>query len=683
MASIPLQQHIQQIAGLARSGRLDEAAVMAASAFAVHGNDPVLGALAGAVESHRRRFDRAVPYLEVAHRHRPQDLTVRTNLAEALFHTGRAADALALCDDAAAAAEPNLRLASLGAHLAQEAGEFERAARLYRMVLARFPDDWALWNNLGNALSCLGQHGEAAEALERALKLAPDAAPIRVNLGNALLEAERFEEGEKILQAAADADHGDVEPVLALATFYRRAGAEDRSYEMLAEAVRRAPGDAGVLSDYGQEASKRNEYDIAEPAFEAALAIEPALWPSLVGLAALYERTNREAELDPLRERAEAAGGDPETLSFIDALRLKRSGQIEEAFAALEASGDVVVANRKHQLRGILLDRLGRHDEAFAEFTEMNQRHLEEPSDPRVRATAYRDMVDDGIRTLTPEWVSGWSASPPQERPAPVILLGFPRSGTTLLDTMLMAAPGTLVMEEEPFIADIERELGGIEALSGLTPDVIADARAQYFGKVATLGELEPDTLVLDKHPLHLNKVPVIRRLFPDAKFILALRHPCDVLLSCYITNFRTNHAMSNFLELETAARLYDRSFAYWTQAREVFGLDVRTVVYERLVADQSRELAPLFDWLGLPWQGEDFDHREAARARGVVRTASYSQVTEPIYTRAAGRWHRYEKHLEPVFDILRPWVERFGYSLEDDRVPQWGEPSGISVETA
>ncbi|MCT2399673.1 tetratricopeptide repeat-containing sulfotransferase family protein [Novosphingobium mangrovi (ex Huang et al. 2023)] len=683
MAAPTPQQTLQQIAMMARAGRLDEAAVLAATTFATHGDDPVLAALAGAVESHRRRFDRAITYLEVAHRLRPQDMTVRVNLAEALFHVGRAAAALALCDDASARAEPNLRLARLGGHLAQEAEEFERAVRLYRIVLARFPDDWALLNNLGNALSAINEHAEAARVLEKALKLAPDAAPIRVNLGNALLEAERFEEGEKVLQDAAREDPADVEPVLALATFYRRAGADDRSFEMLAEAARRAPGDAGVLSDYGQEASKRNDYATAEPAFEAALAIDPALWPSLVGLAALYERTNREAELEPLRERAEAAGGDAATLSFIDALRFKRADRVEEAFAALEAAGDVVVANRKHQLRGILLDRMGRYDEAFAEFTEMNRQHLAEPSDPAAKATMYRDMVEQGARTLTPDWVASWSPSPPEERPSPVILLGFPRSGTTLLDTMLMSAPGTLVMEEEHFILDIENELGGLDALAGLGAGDIAQARARYFEKVATLGDLGPDTMVIDKHPLHLNKVPVIRRLFPDAKFILALRHPCDVLLSCYITNFRTNHAMSNFLDLETAARLYDMTFSYWNKAREVFDLPVHTIVYERLVADQGRELGPLFEWLGLPWQGEAFDHREAARARGIVRTASYSQVTEPIYTRAAGRWHRYEKYLEPVFDRLRPWVEQFGYALGDDRVPQWGEPSGVPVEPA
>jgi hypothetical protein len=143
---------------------------------------------------------------------------------------------------------------------------------------------------------------------------------------------------------------------------------------------------------------------------------------------------------------------------------------------------------------------------------------------------------------------------------------------------------------------------------------------------------------------------------------VLALRHPCDVVLSCYLTNFRINNAMANFLRLEDAAALYDLSFTHWEKAKALFDLPVGTVVYERLVEDKDRELRPLFDWLGLAWPGEAFDHRDAARARGTVATASYAQVTEPIYTRAAGRWTQYRTQLEPVLPVLASWIKRFGY---------------------
>ena len=675
-------EELRRIAGMARMGRLDEAADAVVSALAAAPNDAALAALAGAVEFHRGEFERAATYLQRAHALRPQDLVVRTNLADSYLRTDRKEQALALCDEASAMAEPSLRLARIAAHLSQDAGEFERAVRLYRHVLARQPDDWSLLNNLGNALSEEGHHSEALEVLRRAMALAPDSPPIRVNLGTALLKAGRVEEGERILRDAARDFPQDHVPLLTLATFYHEIGMEDRQYEAIAEAARRAPQDAGLQSNYGQEAARRNDYAIAEDRFEAALAIEPGLGPSFVGLAAVYERSNREAELEPLRARALTGGADAESIAFIDALRFKRADRFEEAFAALEQSGEVVMANRRHQLRGIMLDRMGRYDQAFEAFTAMNASLLEEPSRPGERAERFRaDMARDRA-LVTPPWIATWSEAPAAERASPVILLGFPRSGTTLLDTMLMTAANTLVLEEEPYFAEIEADLGGVAALAGIDAAAIAQARARYFRNASTHGTLGAETLVIDKHPLHLGKVPVIRRLFPDARYVLALRHPCDVVLSCFITNFRTNNAMSNFLNLEAAARFYDLAFSYWEQARAAFGLPVHTVVYERLVADQSRELAPLFDWLGLPWAGEGFDHREAARSRGVVRTASYAQVTEAVYTRSAGRWRRYEKHLEPVLDILRPWVERFGYSLEDDRVPVSSETSGIVADS-
>lgn len=678
MTDTAVTDQLRHIASLARSGRLDEAAIAAEQASAQNNEDPVLAALAGAVEAHRGQFARAAGYLEVAHRHRPEDITVRANLAEALFHSGKAEEAAALCDEAAALRDQTGRLGRLGAHLAQEAGEFDRAVRFLRHVLVRHGDDWSLWNNLGNALVGAGNAADAIEALERARELAPDSPPILLNLGGALIDAGRVDDGEKLLRETAEAFPEDVQPVLRLINVYRRAGMEDALFDALAEAARRAPDDAGIHSDYGQEAARRNEYLLAGPAFERALQLDPKLGPPIVGLAALHERTNSEHELDPLRDRAIKNGTDERTIAYIDALRFKRADQFEEAFTALEVAGDVVVANRAHQLRGIMLDRMGRYEEAFVEFAEMNACHLAEPSRPIEKARAYRENVARDMALVDSDWFASWTPDPAQERQAPVFLLGFPRSGTTLLDTMLMSAPETLVLEEEHFVADIERELGGMAALPTLDAQTIIAARARYFEKVASKGALGPETLIIDKHPLHLNKVPVIRRLFPDARFILALRHPCDVLLSCFITNFRTNHAMSNFLALDTAAELYDLSFSYWTEARQVFDLPVHTVVYERLVADQARELEPLFDWLQLPWQGEDFDHRQAARTRGVVRTASYAQVTEPIYTRAAGRWHRYERHLDAAKPVLQPWVERFGYSLDGDRVPSWGEPSDV-----
>jgi hypothetical protein len=136
------------------------------------------------------------------------------------------------------------------------------------------------------------------------------------------------------------------------------------------------------------------------------------------------------------------------------------------------------------------------------------------------------------------------------------------------------------------------------------------------------------------------------------------------VVLSCYVTNFKLNDGMANFLRLETAAELYDLSFRYFEQAEKLLKLPVHRVVYEDLIADRERHLRSLFEFIGVDWRDEVLDHETTARSRGRIKTASYAQVAEPIYTRSAGRWENYRKHLEPIFPVLEPWVRKFGYNL-------------------
>lgn len=668
----PLQL-MQRILGAARSRRFGDAAAVAAQGMADFPADHRLAALAGAIAFQDGQFESAVPLLEQALQHFPADVTIIGNLAESYYHIGQFERAAALCGDAATANDSSGRLLQLSAFLAQQAENYDRAALLYGRAVVEHDSDWSSWNNLGNAFSGLGQFDEAVAALRKAGALAPDSAPIQLNLANALVAAGTADEALELLTAVALTNPLDPAPMLLQFAILRDQGRADEAYLAIAEAAQRSPGDPAIRSDYAYEASQRHDYPLAESEFNAALSLDHQFGPAYVGLGSLYERVNREPELEPLLARAEAAGVERQSSAYIEALLHKRSGDLEASLVALEASADVILPGRKFHLRGVMLDRLGRHDEAFEAFLAMNAHWAEDPTQPKVRAALYRDQVACDTALLAPEWVSTWSVPPAADgRAAPIFLIGFPRSGTTLLDTMLMAEPRALVMEEESFLAELETRMGGIEAYPGLDQQALQDGRDFYFGQVATLGELGPDTIVIDKHPLHLNKVATIERFFPGARYITVLRHPCDVVLSCFLTNFNVNNAMANFLDLDDAADLYDLTFTHWDKAQQTFQLPAATVVYERLVEDTARELRPLFDWLGLDWPGGPLDHRDAARARGVVYTASYSQVTEPIYKRAAGRWHNYAKYLEPVFDRLGPWAERFGYSLTDGRIPAW-----------
>ena len=658
---------MREVAALARQGRFAEACAIGTRTLAYR-VDPILHALVGALHLRLGQFSEAVPHLENALATKPDDNTVRANLVDALVGADRQTDALAFCGEVHAASDKSNRLRRLRAHLTQATGDMIAAINSYSEIVAAEPNDWVSLNNLGNALSAVGRFNEATQFLARAARLAPDSPPIQLNYANALLDAGRLEESEAQLKAAASAFPQDSNPLTDLYSLYKRQGREDESIEALRGAVARDPDSAPLASDLGQECAWRNFYDEAESSFERALSIDPTLSPSYVGLASVYERTNREAQLRPLQKRAVAVGTDEQTQHFIQALILKRDGKFDEALVELDQVGDAVIAPRRCNLRGQLLERLGRSDEAFEAFAEMNRHWCEDQSQPSERAALYCDEVSRAEEMMTSDWVASWSDTwlPPLDRPTPAFLVGFPRSGTTLLDTMLMGHNNVQVLEEEPFLAEAEQELGGVDGLASATSFDLVAVRAAYLRKIADKIELRPDSLIIDKHPLHLNKLPINRRLFPDARIILALRHPCDVLLSCFITNFRLNNAMVNFLDLGSAARLYDLTFRFFEKATAVLQPPVHKVVYERMVEDPRRELESLMDFLGLEWRDELLDHRSTAIARGPVKTASYSQVTEPIYRRAAGRWTRYRRHLEPIFPVLRPWVEKFGYSLDE-----------------
>src|SRR5205085_4640311 len=228
-----------------------------------------------------------------------------------------------------------------------------------------------------------------------------------------------------------------------------------------------------------------------------------------------------------------------------------------------------------------------------------------------------------------------WRPVAPGTRVSPVFLVGFPRSGTTLLDTLLMGHPALNVMEEVPLLERPAAALGDFERLPELSEAETEHLRDLYF---EALGPVDGRTIV-DKLPLNLLGAPLIHRLFPDAKFIFAARHPCDVVLSCFMQPFDLNPAMANFLDLENAARLYDLVLSFWERASAILPLQVHTLRYEALVEDKEAEMRDLIAFLGLGWDERVLDNQKVAAERGPIVTPSYAQVAQPIYKRARGRW--------------------------------------------
>lgn len=599
-------------------------------------------------------------YLTMALDRSPNDLATRLNAMQALLDAGHTTDAERLGRTATGAATPDLL--RIRASIARKLGKPDEAITLLREATVAAPDDYAGWNNLGNALHEVDQAELAVPALERAAELRPDLALIHVNLGRALATAGRHEESKGVFEKAVQLDPDNAAAAFELGKALVRFGLAEQALPMLGNAAKLDRKNPNIFVVIGLAFARLNDLRQAEDSYRIALHVDPRHPAAYLNLAILLERANRTEELEALRDQAlanELASGETE---YLQALVKRRQGKLEEALEHAQGSiPDSLDLALRAQFIGEVADRLGQTDTAFAAFSEKNRLYASYPDALPFDGTERRHLIESLTERTTRQWVDTWRPVAPVAEPAaPAFLVGFLRSGTTLLDTILMGHPGAHVTEEEPMLARVEDMLGDMERLAQLDEGKVEALRARYFN--ALPAPVPPGKLLIDKNPLATLRTPLIHRMFPDARFIFAVRHPCDVVLSCFMQSFQMTEAMASFLDLTNGALLYDRAMTYWHKCQDIFPLHVRTIRYEDVVADLEGELRPLLEFLGLPWNEKMLDHQRTAAGRGLIRTPSYAQVTEKIYKRASGRWERYREHLAPILPILAPWVERFGY---------------------
>jgi len=582
-------------------------------------DDPALLGLAALAALRLDQQDLAVGYLRRQLAISPNDRAARYNLATTLAGLSQTDEAGQLT----AKFGGHAKLARLAGYLAQQDGRFNAAIAAYREAVRIAGNDWESWNNLGNCCSEVGDTAAAIDAFENAINTAPNGGQpeLFLNLCQALSAPENR---EKRLRTAE-------------------------------EARRRFPDQYAVVIEHALAQAASGKMEEAEATLRAAAAGEKEFGEARLELGLLLENANRLDELDAHIAQCEELGTSEE-LAFLKGWSLRRREQFEEAAEFAARIPETINPIRTAQLRAEIADRLGDADEAFRQWTLMN--NTSRTTHPPQPGPSYRELT--AAATLAMQSALPVVAAELDGPPDPVFIVGSPRSGTTLLDTLLTALPELQVFEEQPMLVQVETEFPGLER--EVDPARVKAARRRYFELAEAIEGPAEGRRVVDKMPLHLTHMPVIQRLFPGASIIFVERHPGDAVLSCFMANFMINHAMRSFTRLDEAALTYDAVFTNWQRARALLPLSVHTVRYERMIADLEAEMRPLLAFLGLGWRDAVLDNQASAAARGAVRTASYAQIGQPLYSRAVARWERYHKQMEPVLPILEPWIKRLGY---------------------
>jgi tetratricopeptide (TPR) repeat protein len=652
-----------------------QAAIRLAPEFAAAWNN------LGAVCQKQRRYKEADSHLRHALKLQPGNPETLTNLASLLLEQGDI-DAARKTLEEVTREHPDHTGAWVNLGALHEKRNDHKAAQLcYDRVLLHDPENATVHCNLGYSLFETGEQKQAIEHFVRALKSDPNSAKALAGLGKAMLRQNDIDEARQYISKARQIAPWDPYVRIAeamLATDIRRfAEAEPAWQEVITMRPDMSEGYIGLARMY----SDMNRPDEAQQAF---LRAEQAGATSL-GLyhrwSAAEEKNNRLDEAERLAEKALEIDPDYPGLVILRAKLARRRGEHDAALALLGQINKDDILNRETRVTylfelGDVNDKLQSYQAAFAAYDEAN----------RIKNEFVGRVYDeDGDRQRFTDWKTffnrdNWERlrkiplDDSSTRPRPVFIVGFPRSGTSLLEQILGSHPAFAAAGELTWIHDLAGEAGqGIIGSDMPYPDMLLDPdapldqdklqalRDYYLDNIRKLNITDAGTRWLtDKMPHNAVHLGLISLLFPESPVIHISRHPFNSCLSAYFANFKSTHRYTS--SLESTAKHYRQVMEMLDHYRSTVQPRYLEIHYEDLVDDQEAITRQVLEFIGAPWDDACLEHYKSKR---VIRTASYEQVTRKVYRSSLHRYRNYADAVKPLIPILEPVLERFGYTTE------------------
>ena len=607
--------------------------------------------------------------------------TAELNIAELIrgadqaLRTGEYEKAEQLCRSAVALQPNNAgALVRLGLVL-HEQRRFREAEALFLRLTEISPREPSYWMNLGTARRCAGEIEQALYAYARASALGASSADFYYNVALAHIDRNDFETARNLLKKAFEIAPNDAEIRYRYALCCYECLQMEEALAALEGWTDSPSTDESVGAEIGHLLLQLGEPNRAEPAVRrAATAANPR---ARYTLAQVLERTNR---IDESERIAEELAADPIALKALGGdltlLKAQLAQRREDHETAVQLFREVLQSTQELHERHYLefplaksLDALKRYAEAFSVLADAHRSQIAylQRSSPQMVARGAPPMVI-AERSTDPADVKQWQlADAPRAERSPIFIVAFPRSGTTLLELTLDAHPALVSMDEQPFLQNALDDLlsFGVRYPMRLAPvadEQLESVRANYWKKVARKVELQPGQRLVDKNPLNMLRLPLIKRLFPNSPVILAVRHPCDVILSCFMQHFRAPDFVLLCKDLPTLAAGYRKTFDFWYQQQQILLPRSFEVRYENFVSDFEAQARKIVEFLALPWDASVLEPGKRALAKRFVSTPSYTQVVQPVTKKAVGRWHHYREHFAECLPILRPYLDKWGY---------------------
>lgn len=452
-------------------------------------------------------------------------------------------------------------------------------------------------------------------------------------------------------------------------------GAAERCLE---KAVRVSPQRTEALAEAGRRCQEFGSYDMAKRYFERAAEQNGAAPSVFVTLAELNERHARLAEATHWVDRALTANVEHPAALLTRARLSRLGGKLEAAEGLLrslltKSFADVPTRTRSWYELGNVLDRQGRYDEAMGAFLAAKTLLRPASATPlRILQgiqARVREMEVTISASVLERWFETQAALPPARRLA--VLCGHPRSGTTLLEQVLDSHPDVVTAEETHILHDeaylplsrgFSPEASVLQVLESSPVRALQQSRQDYFHCTELFtGKMTDGKLLIDKNPALNVLIPAVVRIFPEAKFLVAIRDPRDVCLSCFMQPLSLNPVSSAYLSLEGTVAQYASVMGFWRTLLPKLRNAWMEIRYEDAVENLEAASRRVLSFLEVPWSEEVLRFHAHARSKP-LRSPSYAEVTKPVFKTAVGRWRNYQKYLAPWVVKLDPFIKAYDY---------------------
>ena len=593
-------------------------------------------------------------------------------------------------------------------NLYNELGDTEQALATTLKSIELKPDNADAQMNLGNIYKKLGKLDEALACTNRSLRLKPDNPNAYINLGGIYQELGNLQQAlattHKSLELKFDnptallklgsiyKDLGNLDQALAsthqslefdpnnanahmnLGKIYKDLGNLNQALDFTLRSLKIKPDNPDALINLGNIYKVLERIEDAKSAIKQATKIITKDSPILTSIFDFYDSLNEEELLEKtLIDFNKNFSSKSMRVQMYEARVLFRRKEYKASWARLptlksasEHLQDWFSKSKYHAFRAQIAEKNHCYDIAYSSF-EASQ------IDPLYKSINYKKQYHrmQEYMSLSKKISKDRSFmvenAQLQSDSCPVFLIGFPRSGTTLLDTILRSHFEIEVLEEKDPLAvtenfGINNMQSKISNFDSLKEDDLNTLRKTYLKRLKFHSKSK-SKIKIDKLPLNTTAIPLINLLFPHAKVIFALRHPCDSILSCFQQTFKPNTAMANFTTLERSVNYYEQVMNGWATYNKNLNIDYTVSKYEDLLDNFDESVFKVLKHLDLEWDQNVKDYRNTAINRGHINTPSSSQVIQPLYKSSVGRWKNYHKYFIKHMDKLNPWIDYFGYN--------------------